>query len=261
MTNVYLINELVFFNPESFTLTPRQSYPAGKITLHGPASECLRILISHPYQPVAQKTLFEQVWERKGVVVSTNTLYQSIASIRKGLKAAGLEEEIIRTLPKQGFQCNATVRVGEIAEFIPPPVVHINTDLPVVVPQRQEEPPAAAKNPRFTILLSALISLAIVGSLIAWRLSVNSPREPAYYSSGQVQNCSLFSSWPDEEYSRAVFSDLQKRYPIRCENKHTAYLTINRLQLKTSVILCNESMESDTAKCKAILFKDDDENN
>jgi DNA-binding winged helix-turn-helix (wHTH) protein len=264
MKNAYLINEIILFSPENCSLVHRNSYPSGKVTLHGPASECLHILLSHAQQPVTQKMLFEQVWERKGVIVSTNTLYQSIASIRKGLKAVGLEEDIIRTLPKQGFQCNATVQSGQIDEFISPPAPPITEVIPPVI-----EPVAtttATDNVSrnkfgYAAVLSGLITVAMAGSLFYWLNQTSLPLSPEYFSAGNVEKCTLYSSWSGEEYSQEVFNELRLRHPIDCAKKHTAYLTINRLQYGSTLMICNQPLEQESVKCRAIIFKDDEDEN
>lgn len=264
MKTVYLINEIILFSPENGTLTPREGYPSGKMTLHGPASECLHILLKHVHQPVTQKALFEQVWQRKGVVVSTNTLYQSIASIRKGLKSVGLEEDIIRTLPKQGFQCNATIRSGTLEDFITPPSQPIISVLeenltseigPLEMPSRPEKRAKSGVG----IIASLLATLAIIATVIYWTHHTDIPLSIPYYAAGKIDHCTLYSSWSDEEYSRSVFQELQQRNPINCTKNHTAYLTVNRLQLGSSLMLCTDLLEQKGTKCHAYIFKDDDE--
>lgn len=257
MKTVYLINEIVLFNPDTYSLTPKKSFPGGKITLHAPASECLRILLNQPHQPVAQKQLFEEVWQRKGIVVSTNTLYQSIASIRKGLKAAGLEEDIIRTLPRQGFQCNARVETGDIETFFPP-VMEAEKTAPLVTEPGAEKKRPSRHLPGYATLLSGAISLTLVGCLIYWLQHSELPNQPEYYPAGQIERCTLYSSWSGKEYSQSVFKELRQRYPIDCQNNHLAWLTINRLQLKSSLLLCDKQIENEKAKCTTIIFKDED---
>lgn len=261
MKNVYLINEIIIFDPENYSLTPRALAPSGKITLHGPASECLRILLSQPGQPVSQKALFEQVWQRKGVVVSTNTLYQSIASIRKGLKAAGLEEEIIRTLPKQGFQCNATVQSGELSEFLPRPVVNKNSvAVPLEVPLTEQKSAPARVKPGYGLFLSVGLSIAIMVAFVSWSNNADDSHTPEYYPAGKIEQCTLVSSWSGEEYSQSQFLELKQRYPFDCGKKRVAYLTLNRMQSKSSLMLCSEKIENADTQCRTIIFKDADEN-
>jgi DNA-binding winged helix-turn-helix (wHTH) protein len=219
-------------------------------------------LLNHAQQPVTQKMLFEQVWERKGVVVSTNTLYQSIASIRKGLKAVGLEEDIIRTLPKQGFQCNATVQSGQLDEFISQPVAPITTDLPPVIAPTAAAPNSFSRHKLgYAVMLSGLITVAMIGSLFYWLNRSSLPLMPEYFPAGKIEKCTLYSSWSGQEYSQAVFNELRLRHPIDCTLKHTAYLTINRLQYGSTLIICHQPLEQEGVICRAIIFKDEEDEN
>ena len=218
MKKVYLINEVVLFSPENCSLTPRKSWPSGRVTLHAPASECLHLLLTHAGQPVTQKQLFAETWEKKGVFVSTNTLYQSIASIRKGLKAAGLEDDIIRTLPKQGFQCNAIVQFGEPGEFIPAAPVS-EAVVPTARPTEIATASSRSYKPDYPVIASVLMTLAMISALLFWNQNSNSLLPIQYYPAGQVERCELYSSWSGTDYSQAVFNELRSRYPINCAKK------------------------------------------
>lgn len=266
MKTVYLINEIVLFDPKECSLTPRKSWPLGRTTIHAPAAECLHLLLAHPWQPVTQKVLFAQVWEKKGVVVSTNTLYQSIASIRKGLKTAGLEEDIIRTLPKQGFQCNATIQFGALEEFIPP-VVTTNMREPVPLSSVMPAEPSAvitapaAPEKKYRLALSCLLTLAIITGFLLWNNQADDALPIPYYPAGNIENCTLNSSWSGAEYSQSVFNELRQRAPIDCSKKHIAYLTINRLQIGSTLVLCDVPIHHDNAQCRIIMFRDKENEN
>lgn len=88
--NIIIINELIVFEPDKNRLTSLKDYPERNISLHAPVSACLLLLLQHNHQPVTQKYLFSEVWEKNGAIVSTNAIYQSIALIRKALRGVGL---------------------------------------------------------------------------------------------------------------------------------------------------------------------------
>lgn len=257
MKKVYLINDVALFIPDECCLAPRKSWPTGRVTLHAPASECLLLLLTNNGQPVTQKAFFSQVWEKKGAVVSTNTLYQSIASVRKALKATGLEEDIIRTIPKQGFQCNASVSTRSLTEFTSRPQIIPSLPPTTEVPTpTQENAPARVKKQK-GLLLSVLISIAMVAAVLGWKSSLDTSLPPVYYPAGSIQNCTLFSSWSGTQYSQAIFNDLRLRHPIDCAKKTTAYITVNRLQMGTTLILCDVAIERNNAQCHSIMFQDE----
>lgn len=263
MKTVYLINEIVLFDPQECSLTPRKSWPLGRTTLHAPAADCLHLLLAHAWQPVTQKFLFAQVWEKKGVVVSTNTLYQSIASIRKGLKTAGLEEDIIRTLPKQGFQCNATVQFGPLDDFISPAEVVA----PQEITPEVKSPVAVADSPavitaiphskiKYGLILSAIFAAVMITVLLFWDNHETAATPITYYPAGNIEKCTLNSSWSGTEYSQSVFNELRQRDPIDCQKQQVVYLTINRLQIGSTLILCDLPIRNDKTQCRAMMFKD-----
>lgn len=254
---IHLINEITLFSPEEGSLTPRHSWPAGRVTLHTPAADCLQLLIANNGQPVSQKMFFEQVWEKKGAVVSTNTLYQSIASVRKALRATGLEEDVIRTLPKQGFQCNASVRSGELSDFISRPA---ELSLAEVSAQSVPLSQSAIKNQK-GLAVSILLSAVIFAGAIYWQNAQQPAREMSWFSAGTLENCTLYSSWSGAEYSQSVFNELRQRYPIDCAKKTTAYLNVNRLQTGSTLLLCNQAIEQKGTQCQSVMIQDESHEN
>lgn len=104
MKKVYLINDALLFEPDVRRIGPLVGYPHRAVTLHGPVSECLLILLEHNNQVVTQRVLFASVWEKQGAVVTTNALYQTISQIRKVLKSAGIEETSLRRCQKRGLR-------------------------------------------------------------------------------------------------------------------------------------------------------------
>ncbi|MGL4726907.1 MAG: winged helix-turn-helix domain-containing protein [Scandinavium sp.] len=253
MKEIYLINEIVLFSPQEGSLTPRHSWPAGRVTLHTPAAESLLLLMTHNGQPVPQKMFFEQVWERKGAVVSTNTLYQNIASIRKALRMVGLEEDIIRTLPKQGFQCTASVRTGELADFLPLPTANPSPEPTAEFPV----PPPAGVTHLKLWAFSVLVSLLMVAGMIYWNISQQPVRKVSWFPAGTIENCTLYSSWSGAEYSQSMFDELRQKYPISCAKRTSIYLNVNRLQSGTTLILCNAPIEKSGTQCQSIMFQDE----
>jgi len=88
MKPVFLINETVLFEPDARRLCSLADYPSRAVILHGPVSECLLQLLEQNEQVLTQRYLFAAVWEKQGAVVTTNALYQTIASIRNALKSS-----------------------------------------------------------------------------------------------------------------------------------------------------------------------------
>lgn len=100
--NLFLINKEIIFDVNSCEL--RTLKPAGtKVTLNAPTARCLQLLIENGGKVVSRDDFLERVWMARGIVVSQNTFYQNISLLRKSLKKAGLTDEIIVTVRRNGF--------------------------------------------------------------------------------------------------------------------------------------------------------------
>jgi len=100
--NLFLINKEIIFDVNSCEL--RTLKPDGtKVTLNAPTARCLQLLIEHGGKVVSRDDFLERVWMARGIVVSQNTFYQNISLLRKSLKKAGLTDEIIVTVRRNGF--------------------------------------------------------------------------------------------------------------------------------------------------------------
>ncbi|MGB7803387.1 winged helix-turn-helix domain-containing protein [Buttiauxella sp.] len=264
MKTIFLINDTLLFEPDEHSLRPLEGRPGSKIVIHTPASECLLLLLRHNHQVLTQRFLFEQVWERHGAVVTTNALYQSIASLRKGLQSAGLAENIIKTVPKMGFKSVATIREGTIDDFIAP--VH-SVSLPAVDEKTEPEIPPNDLSPRkkhvanffhsrWAYLLACITFILSCGVVYMQRAGGES-----YYSEynyiGKVNGCVLYSSWSGEEKSAQTFTELGKRYSLICKTDGVAYLTLNRSLQGLSVLLCNRKIQYSNAECQSYIFRKD----
>ena len=97
----YYLDNKVIFLPEKSRLI---SCKTGKqLALYVTASRCLQLLINNPDRVVIHAELYAAGWEDHGKIVTPNTLYQTISKLRRQLEAAGIEQNIIQTLPRQGW--------------------------------------------------------------------------------------------------------------------------------------------------------------
>ena len=257
MNTVFLINETVLFDPDEHSLRPMDGQPGSKVVIHTPASECLLLLLRHNQQVLTQRFLFEQVWEKHGAVVTTNALYQSIASLRKGLQSAGLAENIIKTVPKMGFKSIATLREGTITDFITPVEATVLSPAPEVEQPGVQPHNLAARHYSRWAYLAAGVAFIISCGVLYHQQSGGESHYSDYSYIGQVNGCALYSSWSGEEKSLHTFKLLDKRYPLACESGGVAYLTLNRSLQGLSVLLCNRKIEYSNAECQSYIFRKD----
>lgn len=262
MKKVFLINETLLFEPDLRRLGPLSGYPYRATTLHGPVSECLLLLLENNEKVVTQRTFFASVWEKQGTIVSTNALYQTISQIRKVLKSAGMEENIIKTLPKEGFKSIAQVRVGELGEFIAPQItapVFVSAEesvepepVSVITPEAQPKPSFFHSPLAFGLAgILFIISCSVLYSV----MQVGKPWMVNYQSVGQVNGCALYSSWHENEKSREMFAALSKRFAIQCKPGGTAWMTVNFAQQGNTVIVCDRQPQDKNAQCDSIIYR------
>lgn len=257
MKKVFMINETVIFEPELRRLGPLANYPERAVALHGPVSECLTQLLEHNGQVLSQRYLFSAVWEKQGAVVTTNALYQTISSIRKALKAAGLADDVIKTISKEGFKSIARVVVGEREDFLNPQSMPAN---PIFVASSSAPPETNAMPhtaPRKHAIVYGLAALLFILSCYVLYLTwtYDEPAYANYYNAGQMNGCHIFSSWHDRDKSRSAFETLSGRYPVKCNQGEIAYLTLNHAQRGVSVLVCDKNPQESSAHCHSIYYK------
>ena len=262
MKPVFLINETVLFEPDARRLCSLAGYPARAVILHGPVSECLLQLLEQNEQLLTQRYLFAAVWEKQGAIVTTNALYQTIASIRKALKSAGLEENVIITIPKAGFKSVAQLRVGTLAEFvernkaIPIPVL---ADVSAEIAKPEMLPPVTPPTARFWRpsmaywLAGALFSLSC--GVLYSELKTAKPVFAGYHSIGTINGCEVYSSWRDIDKSKSMWTSLLQRFPLTCKTETVAYMTLSHAQIGISVIICDRAPEKREARCESIFYR------
>lgn len=101
-SKAYMINEEVIFDVNDSTLQSLANNEVS-VTLNAPTARCLLLLLKSDGKVISREKFLEEVWKKKGVVVSENTFYQNISLLRKSLSKVGLSQEIIVTIRQRGF--------------------------------------------------------------------------------------------------------------------------------------------------------------
>lgn len=262
MKKVYVINDTLLFEPDLRRLGPLDGYPQRATTLHGPVSECLLLLLENNNQVVTQRVLFASIWEKQGAIVSTNALYQTISQIRKALKFAGLEENIIKTLPKEGFKSIAQLREGELDEFIRPQTTAMVSVLPEEYPVAEVTAVAVSEVIRKPSFFPAKLAYGVAGVLfllscaISYFLIKEDKSSLTHYQSvSQFNGCDVYSSWRDKEKTSEMLAGLAKRYPIQCKPGGVLWMTSSFSQQAHSVIICDRPLKDKNAQCDSIIYR------
>lgn len=256
MKKVFLINGSLLFDAEQRRLSLTKNYPERSVTLHSPASSCLLQLLEHNNEVLSQKYLFENVWEKQGAIVTTNTLYQSIASLRKAMKSLGFTDEIIFTVPKAGFKLVAEIKSGSLADFIIAPV-EILPNLPE--PEESVSSVESTRNAHFFTSRRAFILAGLLFFLSCGVLWLQFDKHESvfadYYHVGAVNGCQLYSTLFESEKSISLFKALNVRYPIHCKPQDMAFMTRSPVHRGTTILMCDKFPDNNDARCQTFFYR------
>ncbi|MGY5959148.1 winged helix-turn-helix domain-containing protein [Kosakonia sp. BK9b] len=109
---MFLINELVEFNPDKKSLANRQT---GQVLfLQLPATLCFLYLITHPGEVVSQNVLMKAGWGERNDVTTPNTFYQTILTLRNALEEVGLPRNTVKTISRRGLMLEELTTVETI---------------------------------------------------------------------------------------------------------------------------------------------------
>lgn len=266
----YLINGHVIFDSDATCLFSTDS-DAIKVTLHTPASQCLLLLLQNKGEVLSQKFLFEHIWGKNGAFVSANALYQNIAIVRKCLKSAGIEEDVVQTIPKIGVKF-----IGEAVLYESSPLTEelpqeqINQEsvaaLPlkakpepeqsrVSVPSKpQNDPQTRSVKIKSQYYYLAAFVFCILCVAIYWQQKPENSFFTDYRQIGKVNGCTLSSSYYDKEVAIRAFTGFSNLGGVTCTNDKYAYLTINRLPEGTTILMCDQPAENNNAQCISYIY-------
>ncbi|CAI0817408.1 DNA-binding transcriptional regulator PhoP [Serratia entomophila] len=102
----YIINNNIKYHEDRSELVSLHKHTE-PLQLTATLNRLLSALVRNNNQVLSRETLLMQVWEAHGQVASGNNLNNTISILRKMFASLG-EEEIIVTLPRQGFMFTAT---------------------------------------------------------------------------------------------------------------------------------------------------------
>ncbi|AUU10013.1 hypothetical protein GST45_04900 [Serratia marcescens] len=159
----YIINNNIKYHEDrSELISLHDDIPP--IALTATLNRLLSALVRNNNLVLSRETLLTQVWEAHGQVASGNNLNNTISILRKAFSSLG-EEDIIVTLPRQGFMFTATElkTTDSLAEML-----MVQNAAPVGKAVPFAEP--AVRLMRFKhIMLGGLLLLAVGMSLWAWQ--------------------------------------------------------------------------------------------
>ncbi|MFU2316232.1 transcriptional regulator [Rahnella sp. PCH160] len=293
MHNHYIINGVVEFHPATSTLRDLND-PDHVVVLNSPAGRCLLLLIERTGTIVTQHEFLDIVWAQRGMLVSSNTFYQNISILRKGLKKIGLPDDPVVTIPRIGLTLASGTHIKKLTTDQQVEVSHENAhfidehsltqelktlqppeDVPEEdVPEPATETPAEgspespATEPKpvrrctrrqwLTGSASALVVLMLLGAaVLALRSNDESHFFSHYHFLKTTQGCHIFlSDGIISPESRANALERSKQIADGCKSYPWLYVTHLPLLPRTSVIRCDKPMSEPNTCISDYFFED-----
>jgi DNA-binding winged helix-turn-helix (wHTH) protein len=228
----YPIGDNVEFWPEENLLYSRAN--GERITLFIAASRCLQLLLSQQGELVPQRDLFEVGWQKNGLEVSNNTFYQNILMLRKGLKLAGYEQAVIKTVPRQGLTVPSAVPVAKIYAT--------SAEAPSIVEESQPLTSSkvnriASFRSRYVWAMLLTLSFGVgIALFAAWNSSENKNFLSDFNFVGNIEQCSVYLN--GNQTSLQSYMQFIAQNNFTCKKQEVVYFTANPLVPRASVIRC-----------------------
>jgi DNA-binding winged helix-turn-helix (wHTH) protein len=106
----YRFNDRIIFDADSGALS-LCDFSEEPLPISNPSKRLLQLLIAHHGDAVSREVIFKKVWDDYGMVSSNNNLNQCVSKLRRVIKALGIDDEVIVTVPKVGFMLRHEIQV------------------------------------------------------------------------------------------------------------------------------------------------------
>lgn len=115
---IYKINESVRFKPADGAIWSIEN-PEQIINLTITNCSLLCLLLNKKGEILSREQILEDIWDKQGLRSSNNTLNQYISILRRTFTLLGIDDEVIKTIPKIGFRLNASINVEKECNAVP----------------------------------------------------------------------------------------------------------------------------------------------
>jgi len=193
----YRFNDRILFDSDSGALS-LCDFSDEPVPISNPSNRLLQLLIAHHGDAVSRAVIFKKVWDDYGMVSSNNNLNQCVSKLRRVIKALGIDEEVIATVPKVGFMLRPEVQV-KTCEKREEEALLRHEELPLAEPavRREVQPTvaatvrsAAARHFHYGWAVLAFVFVVLSGMAIYSFASVS--RQETYL--GKAGGCKVFMS-------------------------------------------------------------------
>lgn len=222
-------------------------------------SRCLLLLLQKHGDVVSQREFFAEVWERHGQCVTANTFYQNISILRKSLKAAGLEGNVIKTVPKLGIQF-----IGDI-EDVTPEISQEDRPLAMSKDEGDEQLPnpqgirRTRKNETRVVAITALALFLTFSLVLFGNMHKNSVFFADYLQIGKINTCTVYAKGLRTGGQKTHALSLITNINLQCQSNQAVYFAENANNTRASVIVCDGKIQGSSLCMTNYYIEQDDE--
>lgn len=264
MHKKFIINEQVCFHSEEHRLEPIKENGTA-ITLNAPVSRCLLLLLLRAGEVISQRELVYEVWESKGQFANANTYFQNIHLLRKALKIAGFEENIIKTVPKEGIRLVGTVTYHEEdseTNLINRPEDNVPNDFPSpseekLMPDSTPLSTISIRHRGKRVSLVLIMAFSTLFIFLIFRLYSDLVSRNSFFNDyqliGEVNQCQIYANSNAVLRQHAEYLAFIQDKNIQCQSGQVAYIVMNVAGTRTLVHICDANVNN-TASCLTKLY-------
>ena len=205
----YQLADALIYTDDDATLTLMDSAESQQLT--DTANAIFSLLVAHAGMVVERETFLREVWDRRGLQGSNNSLNQYISILRKMLAAMVPDTTFIVTVPKVGFMLSAELRVVRLG-------------------QPRSRPASVAisrRDPHWLALFCTLCTLVVCGTLLAWKQHKN---QSDVFLLSHIGHCPVYTFAPLADVFRdravALATAIQQQGTFTCSGDAIFYLHI-----------------------------------
>nr|WP_276854164.1 winged helix-turn-helix domain-containing protein [Enterobacter oligotrophicus] len=260
----YIINNIVEFHPAASTLRDLNN-PDRVVVLNSPAGRCLLLLIERAGSIVTQQEFLDVVWQSRGMLVSSNTYYQNISILRKGLKKIGFDVDPIVTIPRIGLTLASDTQItikgacARPSETVDEPLVETQPITePLPPPEQVAEPTISpVRHSRWLGgMLFVFFILAGVG-MIGHSNARENRFVDDYRFAASVGSCRVYlANDIQTQNERAKALAYVDQFKAECANYPWIYVSWYARLPRASVIRCDRAMKEPN-RCISDYFIED----
>ncbi|RAU36153.1 winged helix-turn-helix domain-containing protein [Enterobacter sp. RIT418] len=241
----YLLADALVYNDEDGSVSLINAPDEDAQILTCTANTIMKLLVQHHGNVVERETLLHEVWDRRGLQGSNNSLNQYVSILRKLLASLLPDVLFIVTVPKTGFMLSADVTVTALDE-----------------PRPAAETATSARRVRPDVLFCGALTLAVV-ALCIWIAAIKpAGQKREVHLLTHIGACPVYTFMPlaDVFHERAIglAQTLQQDGHLPCLKNSIFYMHIQRTLFyghEGRVVLSQCSLtEGKASACRTLYY-------